>query len=443
MWYRKLLLVTLCMLLVVSLLPVISPAQEQVTITYRTWEGGEMMKVNQSQVDAFMRKYPNIKVILSTVPENYDEKLQVETASGNAPDVFQLSAENIASWGSRGVLLDLKPYFDASSDLKLSSFYEPLQRQYTVNGKTYGMSNAVEISLIFYNKKLFEKAGIPYPAADPAKAKNWLWDQYVDVAKKLTVVDPNNPSNILQWGTTTTRGWVFYFMPLVWSNGGQLFSKDYKEFLLNRPEAYEVLQKDADLAQKLRIASKSEDLQKLGMGNVDLLAQGKLAMLITGTWDVFSLSVDRKFHDWDVTYLPVFKPGKLYTTIPQSGYSIYSKTKHPKEAFEFLKFLLSEEGQLYRAKVGNVLPSIKSLLTPAAQKKWISPAVHSPNFGRVVFNYMRYGTLLTPTNYFPDNWLKISDVLDAELGPIWSGKKTAKEATESAAAKINAILQGK
>ncbi len=150
------------------------------TIQYAYWgdQNEEVSTTNLLKV--FMDKNPNIKVEGLRFGSNteFDQKITTLAAAGTLPDVSTFYEPNVLTWGMSGKFVDLTDFYKKGpAKLDAIKFITP-------DGKIVGISVANEIQVIWYNKKIFEQAGLPYPPAEPSKA--WTWDQFVDVAKKLT-----------------------------------------------------------------------------------------------------------------------------------------------------------------------------------------------------------------------------------------------------------------
>ena len=145
-----------------------------------------------------------------------------------------------------------------------------------INGHIYGISSCIVCPVLYYNMNMFDDAGVPYPPHNPDKA--WTWDEFVSVAKKLT----------LEKGGKTTQfgayGFEGYWWPMVWSNQGEIFTEDYSRCILaDDANAQEALQKQLDCASpwsRTRFLLYGE----YGMSAAQMLQTGRVAMLVDGSW---------------------------------------------------------------------------------------------------------------------------------------------------------------
>src|SRR5215216_106797 len=116
-------------------------------------------------VKMFMEKHPNIMVEEQPVPGDYDTTVLAQIAAGNPPDVFVSGDVFVAPFIKDGVAADLTPFFESDSDLKESDFYPSVIDYFRgPDGHAYMMPDTLDVQRIYFNKELFDKAGVDYPA---------------------------------------------------------------------------------------------------------------------------------------------------------------------------------------------------------------------------------------------------------------------------------------
>ena len=117
------------------------------------------------------------------------------------------------SGARKNAILDVKQYIDTDAKYPKDDYLAGVIDTYTFEGKMYGVPTWCLTMWMFYNKKMFDEAGIPYPSA------NTTWTEYLDMAKKLTKTDGDR---ITQFGANGWNGWTFPLMQLIYSNGGKV-----------------------------------------------------------------------------------------------------------------------------------------------------------------------------------------------------------------------------
>lgn len=306
-------------------------------ITFSTWGSLEEKKVNEEIIKAFEEKHPGTKVNLCYIPDEYTTKIETMFIGKNAPDVIYGHPSYFAKWAPQGLLMDLTEKFNETPELAdQSKFNTQLYDAFKYEGKNIATVNGADTFLVYYNKDLFDQAGIDYPNAD------WTWEQLIEAAKKLTIVENGKPK---QYGISVNEGLAQIFMNAF---GGNLFDdmNNPTEVKANTEENIKALQFMQGLIYKDKCAPTSSDKQVLGGG----FDSGKIAMVIDGVWStVFRRNI--KDFKWDLAELPASN-GQRGTSCLYAGYAISKDTKNPDLAWEFAKFMESDEGQELLASCG-------------------------------------------------------------------------------------------
>lgn len=147
---------------------------EEVTLRFMTWDSGQTLQPYQNAINAFMEKHPNIKVKVESVPDNYDQKLLTSLASETAPDVFM--AWNYPLYVPGGALEDMQTWVD-KDNYDLNKYYPIIMDYMKYDGKLWGLPTTYSTRAIYYNKKLFDEAGVAYPQ------DGWTWDEFVETVQ--------------------------------------------------------------------------------------------------------------------------------------------------------------------------------------------------------------------------------------------------------------------
>ncbi len=305
---------------------------EEVTISFTHWGGDDTYtNVYQPRIEAFMEAYPNIKVDVITVADDYETKIQTQYAGNKLPDVIQV-AENGIGFATKGMFLDLSDKI-AAAGIDTDALWSNVTDQYTYNGGIFGLPDRGGCTIMYYNKDLFDDAGLAYPD------ENWTLDDYFDAVQKLTK-DTDGDGEIDQWGTTSTHYqaiWGYMFQ----ANGGNLIKDG--QVVVNSPENLELLTKYNDAYQNGYVVS-YEELEQANAGGDAYFQQGRLGMNLTGMWCIKSCSEEEGLN-FDISTVP---KGIQDAGWPMGSALAISKNSSPEKqeaAWTFIQYMTSTEAQ--------------------------------------------------------------------------------------------------
>lgn len=414
---------------------------EPVEIVYTCWGSATEKKVTEETISKFEKANDWIKVKLMVIPNaSYDTKITTMVAANQQLDISQLESATIAyPLAEQGKLMNLKTIAD-KSDTKLSDFV-PAALFNLDKDTVIGVGNGMEVFNLFYNKDILEAAGIEAPPTDPEKA--WSWDEFVEVAKKLTVdkngknaSDPSFDSkNIKQYGITFGKWWGAWGN-FIYSNGGNYVTEDGK-FGLSQPEAVDAIQKLADLINVHHVAP--TPTAEKGLPGTDIALQTKkVAMAIDGQWT--HLPLDTAKVNFGSAVLPKMKD--LKTQAVTGMLSIFANTKSAEASWKLATYLMDPAQDLTLYKNGNLMPVKKDWLTDQDKlDQWTKGSARPDGYVQGVVGELLNYSVPTPTGTVK-NFNKIMDLVNPALDKVWQGKQTAADAMKAAEAKAQPLIQG-
>lgn len=302
--------------------------RNQTTITWMV--GVDYTKDMLEQlIERFEELHPEIDIKPIWVPAlQYYPKLKTLIAAGQPPDLFTCGDVWIAY--QLPFLYDITDFVQRDqAEIDLEDIYPELREACRWNGRYYFLPRWFNISLLYYNESLFDAAGVAYPTAD------WTWEDYVEAGKALTQIGPDGRVNI--WGSKITHLWWGEWLILVRQSGGRLFNEDLTECLLDTPEAMRGLQFYFDKVYRYGFAPPP------GYGPDRGFASGKMAMDFgghTGDWVTYN---DISGLEWDIQILPRGPVTRRGGELAIDTIGLSESTRHPEEAWEFVKFMSSPE----------------------------------------------------------------------------------------------------
>jgi len=388
------------------------------TIEYSIWGDPTELKNQQAIVNAFHAAEPKITVKVTVSDwEPYWDKLQTSLAGGAAPDVFAMDGPLFPDYAGRDVLLDLSSYIQAEN-YPLSSLADLAVKDFaTSDGRQMGLPRDLNVIALFYNKKMFDAAGIPYPD------DSWDWNKLIEVGKKLTL-DKNKDGKIDQWGLyTETTDMENYWSSLVWQNGGDILAPDGKTTVLDSPGATGGLQFLQDLIWKHKIVPDPALFAETG----DAFEQGKAAMEINGSWLV--ATDEAAGLSFGIAAIPAGPAGRV-TSVNPTGAVVYKGTKSPDAAWVFVKYLASPAAQQKIMALKASLPVNKEVLA--------GPYSTSFDGAKVLADALAYAHIKPSFKGYNEFTTELQAELDEHV--FNAPDETAAEAVAKVKDKLNSIL---
>jgi len=376
------------------------------TLSFMIWDKNQEPGMS-AIAKAFEEKNPGVEVkVQVTGWDEYWTKLEAAATGGSLPDIFWMHSTRFYDYASNNILLEVG---DTIGD-GYKNFPEDLVKLYEFNGKNYAVPKDFDTIGIFYNKTLFDKAGIPYPDG------TWNWEQFLDISKKLTKDGV--------YGIAAPMDAQQGYWNAIYQNGGSVIND--KKSGYNLKESQEGLQWWLDLSMKEKVSPTQAQFSETDA--YAMFMSGKVAMVSLGSWMVPGIEQNKEFaKNVGVTYLP---KGKVNASIYNGlGYSAAASTKYPEEVKAFLKFAATEEANLLQAKYAAAIPAYNG-----TQQGWVD---HNKDMDLKIFvDQLKYGVIF-PNSKTAPQWRAYENEIFA---PLFAGQVDVKTATENYAKKMNDIL---
>ena len=354
-------------LLLILLLSACSSAATQVPAAAAQTEVIWYVRANEDEqnweasmvIPDFEKQNPTIRINLVIVPANdFDTKMQTMIAAGTPPDIWShWGPSGFQDYVKRGLVADLTPLIEKDR-FDLSDFQPEILDTYKVDGKIMGLPILSTGSFIFYNKDLFDKAGIAYPTSSWDDT-TWTYERFLEMCKDLTKVTGDPVTDV--YGCNLGL-WPNDAYPLMW--GRDIFPDSAyqtgfadKSFL-DDPKVIAAFQARQDILWKLKVMpspAASDAMNTTG----DIFMTGKIAMNLTGGWGWWNYTDIKDFH-WAAAALPYGADGRR-DVVFTDPWMMSSKTTHPNEAWTFLKYLTAPAQQESWMKLTGAPPVRKSL----------------------------------------------------------------------------------
>ncbi|WEK02910.1 MAG: sugar ABC transporter substrate-binding protein [Candidatus Devosia phytovorans] len=383
------------------------PAQAQTELTYMMWGDPPELAVWQQIVEDFEALHPDISVSVEVSDwSSYWDRLRVTTVGGNAPDIFAMDAPIYPDWQSRGSLLDLTPYLEAEPTV-LDGVYPGPLAAYQLEEGTFGLPRDFQTIVLYYNKAMFDAAGVAYPTDD------WTLEDLRAAAKALTL-DADGDGVTDQWGLSVE---LLDMEPMwggvVYGYGGAPISDDHTKTLLAEGPAADAWTYLNGLALEDHSVMSAEDLESYGY---DGFLAGVAAMTFSGHWVV--PAYNELAFDWDVAPFPA-GPAERATLVNSAGIVISSATEHPDEAWEFVKFVISEGGQSKLTELGFAIPVLEAVANSPVYLDQAAKGNHQVFLDALDYAHTK------PSFKGYEEW---SGIVGEELSMVWTEQQSIEDA---------------
>lgn len=322
-----------------------------VQLVYQDWRTEWFPGMAQEMLAEFHKTHPNIRVFYTPDPENFQDVMLSDMEAGTAPDVFSACCDFYPVFAQKGYTLDLRPYIEADLDKETIQDWSQAQFQALAlsNGLQFALPKYHGALALYYNKDLFDKAGVDYPDG------SWTYPEYLDAMKKLTV---HSGDQIVQWGSMFDVTWDRIQIHVNGWGGHFVDPQEPTKCEMSAPPALEAMEWLRGRMWDDRVMASFLDVENVETRHAFI--NQKIAMVEDGSWalkDILTLA------DFRVGVAPFPKGPIRHATLGTTdGFSIYAGTKHPDAAWELLKFLVSKDYGRAMARAHFLQPARASII---------------------------------------------------------------------------------
>ena len=385
------------------------------TLSISIWDTNQEPGINEILAD--FTEETGIKTKLTVVKwDEYWTMLEAGAQGGSLPDVFWMHSNESQRYMSNDMLLDLTDKIADSDLIDPANYPEDIWGLYTYDEKYYAVPKDVDTIALWYNKAMFEEAGLDYPTAD------WTWDDLIEAAKKLTKEDGS------QYGLAVRNdnNQAGYYN-MIYDNGGYIISDDKTKSGWDDPktiEAMEVLEgwiKDGVMPPIETMSENGEDV---------LFQSGKVAMVLQGSWMVAAYR-DNEYtaENCDVVELPKnAATGRRASVYNGLGWAASANGKNTENAWKLIEYLGSEKAQKKQAELG---------VTMSAYKGTSDAWANSADFNLQAYLNMMEDMEIRPYSKSTVTWENEDNEI---LKSVYMGEKSMADACKEMADQMNEKL---
>lgn len=397
--------------------------QETATITWAFWGSPEEAASHERVGAAFMEAHPEITVEYMNEPwSDYFTKMETLWASGDSaaiPDVLFLWPT--PKYAAQGVLENLDPFIE-SSGYNLDDYWPALLESAKFEDSVYGFPRDISVEALYYNKDLFDAAGVAYPD------DTWTWDDLAAAAEALTIKDASGKTS--QYGLGMEAG--KYGLWINQNNGSLLDDmRNPSKCTLSEPAAVAGVQFFADLLNN-GYAMRDADLSQAG-GDAGVFSSGQAAMIIQNSSRVSTFNAAAM--NYDVAVVPIPEGGQRSASAGGAAWVMSAASDNKDAAWTFISWLQSTEGgeRLY-TNAGEIFPALRSVAESDAFL-----AQENPPANRQAFLTEGENAKVGRFGYFPE-WGEVDSIIGAEVSKVWSGEAQPADVLPAACEQVDQFL---
>lgn len=387
----------------------------------------------QAALAPISEAHPEWHIELEVIPQqSVIEKLNAQMAANDLPDVVRVQGLLVQQYIRQNAFLELTPLI-TQNNLDLNDFFPGPLEQFRWQEKLWGLPDTAAPDVVYYNKALFDAAGLAYPTDE------WTYDDMRTAAIQLTLddqgrnpTDPNfDPAKIVQWGWN--GGLTFFWQRHLVRGWGGDFCANEDCTLMNftAPETILAVEWWANLTNKDHATLYDPyGGSQTGIPGDPFIA-GKAAMGYNGFFAVGQLNSAANI-DYDIVQPLLGADGKRYTPLSTNGYVIAANTEHPEAAWALTQALLAPEFLAATwGKPGHAVPARRAAAESAINLE------HAPANQQAILAAMEYGEVFKP---YTSSAFEVYGKTAELFVKIMKGETTAADTVGQIEATANEVL---
>ena len=387
--------------------------QKEVTINFwhhSSAQSAENATLETVLIPKFEEENPGIKVNpVSHEWADLHEKILISAKSNTLPDVARLDSAWIPEFQKMGILVPLDEEMSDYSSVA-DGLLESAMATATIGGHAYGLALNTNTKILFYNTEAFRKAGLDAPGT---------MEDFMNTIKTLSGTNENGQT-VWGYNEPALAGWNL--CPFIWSFGGELTNPEQTKAngYINSDKTVAAIQMLADLYKAGAITGwNSGDIPM-----TDGFGTGRYMMMLEGPWKIAELAGAYPDMEYGTVDMPAGDGGS-HSVLGGEDIAMFNSA-NKEAAWKFMQFMTDEYAQIAMAKCGQIPVNKKALENDMVKQADFAP------FLEAIKNAKSRPTVAS--------WSEIDNELSVTVTAVMNGEKTAKEAMDELAVKVDALL---
>ena len=386
------------------------------TLTIAIWDTNQEPGLTKIVND--FTQQTGIKAEIQVTPwDQYWTMLEAGATGGTLPDVFWMHSNEFTKYAEYDMLLDISEKISASESLDMSKFPQDIVGIYNYDGKQLAVPKDFDTIALWYNKTMFDEAGVSYPDA------SWTWDDFAEACRKLTKEDGSQYGYALK-PSNNQDGWY----NIVYDMGGEIINKDRTASGMNAEGTIRALEFVTGLVKN----GYTPAYEVMTENNPEALFEaGKVAMITQGSWMLAELcNNDYVKANCDIAVLPKdAQTGRRASIYNGLGWASAANTDKPEEAWALIEYLGSKEAQQKQSDLGIVISAYEG-----TDSNWVNAY---PDFNLQAYLDMTEDMVIRPYSKHTTVW---EEMISEKLVDAWTGAREVAEICAEIESEMNADI---
>jgi multiple sugar transport system substrate-binding protein len=393
-----------------------------VNLRFTIWTGfGPHLDLLNEIADTYRKDHPNVTIEYdSFIFPEYNEKITLQLSGNDPPDGGWIVERAAPTFIDAGVLADMKEHLEKKEGYDFTDFSKPPMKLWEIKEGVYGVPFSTSPFVTYYNKDLFDAAGVPTPTVE-AKSGNWTWETLRTSGKKIKAAT-GVWSYQNKGGTGFTKTPLETLGPLLKAYGTTPWDDSGTKCLLTTRETIEAI----TIYHKMIF----EDKAAVPPGNESNYFVGQAATTTSQISHARKLK-DSKFA-WDIAPLTGGPAGETHL-IGQAAIAAFQNSKNRDTVIDFISHMTNKENV---TKMMVFFPPARKSVIDSPDFDNSNPLISSESM-KIVGEGIKNGTIMSAHVNFP----KINLIMQGEFDKLWVPNADIEAVLKETCKKVSPFLK--